>query len=133
MRVSERDHDGKRETLGDGYDDNGDTDNEVVYPDLEALCEVRIRVLTTKQVNVALQNTIEEVPEEKNMDGEKGGVGSNLSDFCADNLKFLLKRSVFLILCELLQDLSISGKVTDHDNDHLAFTTSHCCTRKNQG
>ena len=128
MRVSERDHDGKRETLGDGYDDNGDTDNEVVYPDLEALCEVRIRVLTTKQVNIALQDAIKEISEEQDVDGNKGGVGTNLSDFCSNDLKFLLKRSVLLLLCELLQDFTISGKVTDHDNEHSAFTTSNSCT-----
>lgn len=59
LRVSKRDHNGKRETFRDGDNDNGDTNDDIVDPELEILCKrTVILVLTTEKINVALQKAI---------------------------------------------------------------------------
>lgn len=55
LGVGERNHDGEGQTFGDSDDDNGDTDNDVINPELEVLGEVAaIIVLTSEKINVAL-------------------------------------------------------------------------------
>lgn len=109
LGVGERDHHSQGEALGDGDDDDGDTNDDVVNPDLEVACEWAVFAgLTTEQVNVALQHSIEEVTEEKDVNSNQSGISSDDTNLGSDELKLLLEGSGLGPHFELLQDFTDS-------------------------
>lgn len=124
LRVGEGDHHSKGEAFGNSHDDNGDTDDDVVDPEFEVLGEGSFlgAGLTTEKIDVALKEAIKEVTEEKDVHGQEGSVGTDLSDLSGDELKLLLEGSGLGSHFELLHDLTKGGVLTDHERDHLAFS-----------
>jgi len=71
LRVGKRDHDGKRKTFRDSDNNNCDTNNDIVDPELEVFCKrTLVRILTTEKINIALQKAVKEVTEEENVNGQ---------------------------------------------------------------
>jgi hypothetical protein len=126
LRVSKRDHDGQWESLRNSYDDNSDTDDDVVDPELQVFRERTVLVrLSAKEVNVALQNTVQEVTEKEDVHSQEGCVGTNLTDLRSDNLQLHLQGSVLGSLLEFGHDFAERRVLTDHDNEHFTVAASH--------
>ena len=127
LRVGEGDHDGKRETFWDSDDNNGDTNDDVVNPELEVLGEWTVFStlfrICREEVDVALEDAIKEVAEEEHVDGQKSGVGAELSDLSGDDLELLLERSGLRLLLKLLHDLTEGRPLSNDDADHLTRAT----------
>ena len=124
LGVGKRDHNSKGETFGDSDNDNGDTDNDIINPKFEVSGKGTALALnfTTEKIEVALEKAIKEVAEEKHMDGQKGSIGTNLSNLCGNNLEFHLEGSVSLLFLQLRHDLAKGRVVSNHDAKHLAVT-----------
>lgn len=131
--VGEGDHDGERESFGDGHNDNGDSDDEGLDPahykvsdsaDLVAVfvgSEEGDVVLGLVSVN----DSFDHPPEDEYMDDQEGDVGTNLSDILSDDLELLLEGScLFPGTVEQVFDGSDGGLLSYHDGDHGAFATS---------
>lgn len=71
LRVGERDHDSERETLWDGDNNNSNTDDDIVNPEFKVLGKRSvILVLASKEINVALEETVKEVTEKEDVNGQ---------------------------------------------------------------
>jgi len=128
--VGERDHDGKRETLGHGDDNNGNTDDDVVNNLLDELDE---GVVLAEEVDGAADVALNEESEEEHVDGQESGVGTHKADIGGDFLELVLEGGDFGADLELLDDLAEARVITNHEADHFTFALGHTGAGHHQG
>lgn len=85
---------------------------------------VAVKTLTTSEkINVSVKETLNEVSSQENVDGEQGNVSSEHTNIGSNLFKLLLERRCLGTGGELLDNLTNSTHITDHNANELAFST----------